>query len=298
MTLQQLRYFAEVARTLHFTRAAQNLYITPSALSVSVSSLEHELKVPLFLRENGRNVVLTRYGEALLPMAEDAIKCFENIETSMHDMRDPLSGVVNISYSYLNGYRFVPKMFSKFREENGFRDISLNFEINHTITHFEDDVAAGNLDLAFSCTPHTEGLTVVPFARQELYVMLSVHHPLADRESLTIDDIAGETLIGYDQNRNLDRRINEMFRVCGLKPNIENYQIDWFVQLSLVALGKGIAILPTLPFENDLIRAVRLDHPLHIRDVYMMWASSGKLPPVVEYVRDYCLNFFSEPPLI
>ena len=54
MTIQQLIYFREVANTLHFTKAAQRLYVTTSALSYAISSLERELGVPLFCEGNGK----------------------------------------------------------------------------------------------------------------------------------------------------------------------------------------------------------------------------------------------------
>lgn len=298
MTLQQLIYFKEVAETLHFTKAAQNLYVSQSALSYAISGLEHQLGVPLFVRESGKNVALTSFGQALLPMAEKAIKNFDEIEDAIQKIRNPMSGIVNIAYSYINGNRFIPKMFSKFNDDNAFKEISISFEINHSRTHFEDDVALGNLDLAFSCTPETEGLTVVPFARQELFVVMPPNHPLSGRERVTVDDIKNDVLLGYDQNRNLDRRVHEIFRSCGLKPNIDNYAHDWSEQLSLISLGMGIGIMPRLPFEPGLVKEVPLDHPLHTRDIYMMWANNRELPAAVRYVRDYCLTFYKEPPLV
>ncbi len=298
MTVQQLIYFREVARTLHFTKASQNLYVTQSALSYSISGLERELDVPLFIRESGKRVRLTSFGDALLPLVDQAICCFDEIESTIKKLRNPMSGVVNIAYSYINCSKFVPRMFSRLRVNDQFKDISVNFEINHSNTHFENDVANGRLDLAFSCTPSTAGLEVVPFAKQELYVMVACDHPFAVRDSVTIEDLADEVLIGYDKGRNLDRQVNEMFYSRGFKPNTDIYVDEWSALFSLVALGKGISIFPMISFEPGLIRAVPLDHPMHVRDVYMMWAANRKLPPAVEYVRDYCLSFYDEPPVI
>lgn len=298
MTLQQLIYFREVAETLHFTKAAQNLYITQSALSYAIAALETELSVPLFIRENGKNIRLTSFGNVLLPLAEKTIDGFRDIEETIRMLRNPLSGVVSIAYSFINCNRFIPKMFSAFSTLPQFEELSVNFEINHKRIHFENDVVLGNIDLAFSCTKFTEGLEVMPFAKQELFVMLPPQHPFASRDKLTVEDISSEILIGYDQGRNLDTWIQKMFAAHGLKPNYEKYSLDWVEQLSQVSLGKGLAILPTLPFEPELVAKVPLDDEMHIRDIYMMWAANRKLPPAVEYVRDCCLNFFDKPPLV
>lgn len=62
MNLSQLNYFKKLAEVLHYTRAAQELFITQPTLSGAISSLEKELGAPLFER-NGRSVLLTPYGE-------------------------------------------------------------------------------------------------------------------------------------------------------------------------------------------------------------------------------------------
>ncbi len=298
MTIQQLTYFVEVAETLHFTKAAQKLYITQSTLSYAISSLEHELNVPLFVRESGKRIALTSFGTELLPMAKEVLNGISNIESRMQALCSPFGGIVNVAYSYINGSRFLPKMFSDLARKPQFQDISINFEVNHKRTHFEDDVARGNLDLAFSCTKETEGLESRPFARQQLYVMLPPYHPLAQKADVTVEEIAGEVLIGYDKSRNLDKWITEMFRRHGLHPNTDRYAEDWVEQLSQVSLGKGIAILPMLPFEPGTLCAVPLRDEMQTREVYMMWAAGKKLSPTVEYVRDCCLDYYPEPPLV
>ena len=62
MNLSQLRYFRKLAQVQHFTRAAEELFITQPALSNSIKQLEGELGIPLF-EQHGRNVRLTKFGK-------------------------------------------------------------------------------------------------------------------------------------------------------------------------------------------------------------------------------------------
>ncbi len=73
MELSQLAYFRAVARTEHFTRAAEELHITQPSLSKAIANLEGELGVPLFDRE-GKRVRLNPYGAAFLERVEQ-ISC-------------------------------------------------------------------------------------------------------------------------------------------------------------------------------------------------------------------------------
>lgn len=297
MTLQQLIYFKKVAETLHFTKAAQSLYITQSALSYSISSLERELDVPLFVRESGKSISLTSFGKALVPLADEAIANFNNINETIAKLRNPMSGIVNIAYSYINGHRFVPQMFSELTSLPQFSEIIINFDINHRRKHFEQNVLDGEFDIAFSCTPYTEGLKTVPFAKQELFAVLPCNHALASLDKLTLEEIADETFYIYDRNRNLDKWTQEMFRQHGLKINAE-YCEEWMEAMSKVSLGKGVAISPYVPFDDSIVHRVQLDDPMRYRDVYIMWPENRKLSHAVEYVRNCCLNFYDKPPLV
>ena len=292
MTLQQLLYFREVAESLSFTHAAQTLYVTQSTLSHSIMALERELGVPLLVRQSGKKVSLTNFGAALMPLASQVLAEVENIEDTMNRMRNPLTGVVNVAFSYINCWRLVPQMLAGFnRDQLSAGDISINVVVNHKRRNFEDEVVQGDIDIAFSCLSAQEGLETVPFVKQQLYVALSPMHPLSEKTSLTVEDIADEPLIGYHQGRNLDRWIYSMYDQYALRPNMVNYAEDWSEQLIFAALGKGIAIMPLVPTEQGSVNFVPLDDPMSVRTVYIMWAGNRQLPPAVEYVRDYCLEY-------
>lgn len=295
MTLQQIYYFLEIAKTRHFTKAAENLYVSQSALSHSVQAMEREVGAPLFIREKrGRNVDLTIYGKALLPYCEQAVSAVENGMKTVEQLRNPNSGVVSIVYSYINCERLIPDIFNDFYEENDFHDITVQFTVNHEKINVEKEVLAGNADLGFTSTSQYEGLESVPIAEQELVVMLPKKHKLAGSTSVRLEDIQEETLISYYPGSNLYNWINSMYQESGIHANMEEEYSDWSSWMSYVALGQGVAIAPPMPVNKDLIAVVPLDHPMKKRKIYMFWKPDKHMASAVEYVRNYCINWSKE----
>ena len=107
MNLSQLNYFKKLAEVLHYTRAAQELFITQPTLSGAISSLEKELGAPLFER-NGRSVLLTPYGEVFyehvclaLPAIDDGVAAVSAPSSSAMYRLHPDTGSVVSSTSLL-----------------------------------------------------------------------------------------------------------------------------------------------------------------------------------------------------
>lgn len=292
MKIQQLIYFREVAVTLHFTKAADNLFVSQSSLSHAIQSLEEELGVPLFIRKNGRKVNLSPYGETLLPYAEHVMETMENAQNAIKQLQNPVSGIVKVAFSYVNGISLIPSLFRDFRNDNRNVDIDIRFSVNNMRTRFEEELLTGGIDLAFSCTSSYKGLEVLPIAKQELVVMLPAGHPLASRKSLTVEDIKDEVMIGYDRNWNMSNWIDALFAEHGYKPDIVAFLSDWPSQMAHIAIGTGIAILPRIPVDPALISIVPLDDPKKYRDVYMLWNPEHTPSPAVEFVKNYCMNYF------
>lgn len=291
MTLQQIKYFIEVSRTKNFTQASQNLFVSQPSLSHSIRVLEKELDVPLFVRSNGKKVTLTSYGKNFLPYCQQVLMNLDDGKNFIQQMRNPMSGIVNISYSYINGCSLVPSIFNQFYKENNYSELSIKFKVNHSYAKFEKDVQSGNADLAFACTQFYEGLNVIPIAKQELVLMLPINHPLAKEKKLPLEAIKDEPILYYYKDSNLYHWIKKMFQYSNLKTDIETDSKDWSSQISYVSLGLGISISPRLPVDPALISVVEIDHPLNYRNIYMLWAKDRKLTNATEYVRQYCINY-------
>lgn len=294
MTLQQIIYFIEVANTCHFTQAAQNLYVSQSALSYSVQALERELGIELFTRASGKKVTLTQYGKELLPFCEQALKKLQEGQEKIDQMKNPMSGIVNIVYSYTNCHSLIPSIFNDFYAHNNYEDITVRFEVNHRKARYEETILSGENDLAFACTKSFDGIESIPIAKQELVLMMPVNHPLAGRDTVSIQEIKDENIIWYYRGSNLYRWIERMYELEGLKPNFTTDLADWSAQMAHISLGMGITISPRVPVDSQFITLAKIDSPLNMRNIYMLSSKDKMRTPAVEYVRQYCLDWSRE----
>ncbi|MBP5239028.1 MAG: LysR family transcriptional regulator [Oscillospiraceae bacterium] len=296
MTLQQLIYFREVAKTCHFTRAAENLFVSQSSLSHSVQELESEIGAPLFLRKNGKKISLTKYGECFLEYVERALAEIENGQKALQLMISPNgTGTVNIAYTYINGESIVPDFLEAFYQRPESKAIFIHSVVNHGGKGFiEEAISSCQADLAFSCASFEDSRHIVSerIAAQELFAALPAAHPLAEREVISLRELQNENVIMYAGAMNLYEHVVSMFKSEGINPNFVDGVTDWTVQLREVAQGAGIAILPKIHVDPCRIRFVKISSAHNIRDVYLLSPADRKLSPSAEYVRKKCIEYF------
>ena len=114
LNLFYLRYFVKLAHVGHYTKAAEQLCITQPSLSHAIGQLETELGVPLF-EKNGRNTVLTSFGEEFLNCAENALR---TLDSGVESLKRSAQGAGTIRLGFLRvlGIQWLPSLARKFLE--------------------------------------------------------------------------------------------------------------------------------------------------------------------------------------
>lgn len=116
MKLEQLRVFLAVAEHLHFTRAADSLYITQPAVSASIQTLEEEYGVKLFHRI-GRHIELTDAGEMLQIEAQKILDQVELTAQGLRELNDLQRGGLKVGSSLTVGNYWLPHKISHFKQQ-------------------------------------------------------------------------------------------------------------------------------------------------------------------------------------
>ncbi|MEU1268116.1 LysR family transcriptional regulator [Streptomyces sp. NPDC005799] len=192
--VRDLRYFVTVAEELHFTRAAERLYVSQPALSKQIRALERQLGVQL-LRRDRQGVELTPAGAELLPHARRVIEAWAEGASAMREARTALRSTLVVGMSTSPGRGgLLPAIRSRFTAAHPGATVRLRQ------VSWEDPTAGladGEADVAFVWLPLPDqeryAWTVV--AEEPRLVALPDTHPLAARPEIDFADLADEPFL-------------------------------------------------------------------------------------------------------
>ncbi|MFC9557029.1 LysR substrate-binding domain-containing protein [Rhodococcus sp. NPDC056960] len=188
---RRLRHFVAVAETLHFTRAAESLYVSQQGLSRSITELEHDVGVPLLTRTT-RAVELTDAGRAFLRSAREALVVLDAGVADAHRAHSRMSGVLRIGFFAASALELTPLIISEFRT----RHPSVSPQIrSYDLTDPSCGLRSGETDVAFLRLPIdlTDLGTEVLFT-EPLAIGMTGSHPLAARDYIAVSDLQDQVI--------------------------------------------------------------------------------------------------------
>ena len=258
MTLTQLRYFCVTAEVLHYTRAADLLYISQPSLSYALNKLEKELGMPLFHKQ-GKQITLTRYGEEFLPYAKRALSELSKGQDRLKELHAPSAGIINLGYIYSVSFSVLPSFVDRFYAEFKSRQTAFRFHQGMAGILIEQ-LLNGSLDLLIAGKPDIDSIEYLPVASQELYLAVPASHRLALNTYVTLSDITGEQFISITHDAIIYRELADKFKRAGFTPNIV-FEADEYSSIAAsVTTGAGVAIVPKLPIlDNFNLKLIPFD---------------------------------------
>lgn len=262
MELRHLRYFVAVAEELHFTRAAERLGIGQPPLSQQIQQLERELGARLF-RRLSRGVALTEVGAIFLADARTtlaaAARAMDNARRAARGELGSLHIGFTVSASF---HPFVPRVILQFRETHP--EVTLTLREGNSAEMLLA-VREGRLDLAIVRPPSRfyEQLELEALFDEDMLIVLSDHHPLSARASLTLAELAHENFVLYARQTGpgLFDAIVAACRQSGFSPNVTQEAPQMSSTINLVAAGLGVSIVPAAirSFRPEGVRYIPID---------------------------------------
>jgi LysR family transcriptional regulator for metE and metH len=250
MELFQLRTFCEVAETLNFTKAAQRLNLTQSAVSHQIRTLEHDLGEPLFIRAK-RGVKLSEAGIVALDHArrilDEADSLKERLAGGEHT---PVGRVRAAAATQAIVHLFAP-LFESFMRTHPWVEVS--FRSTASTDQTIADIQSGTADVGFASLPvYSPALQVQELFHDELVAVVGHAHRLAGRPLVTLDELLAERFILFERGNSVRRATDEFFGRVGGEPRTALESNDTaFIKL-MVERGFGISLLPAWAVRDEV----------------------------------------------
>lgn len=287
LNLQLLEQFTALARTKNFTRAAEELHLSQSALSRAIQKLEDQLGQPVFERKP-REVVLTELGELLLERAKHILQLMEDTFSELSEAGR--RGRIRLGAIPTIAPYFLPGLLSSFAKKHP--DISVIVQ-EDTTENLIKRCNHGEIDLAILALPLlAKNLEVEPLFDEELLLVVPVGHPLAASKSVAIDAVEHFPFVMLNEAHCLTDNIASFCRRKAVQPVTVERTSQLATVQELVALGHGVSIVPAMARKIDtseqrIYRSFTGEKPQ--RTIAMMWNSyrfqSKAVKALMEHLR-------------
>lgn len=240
VTLKQLRYLVVVAQTGSLAAAAEELFVSQTAVSLALTQLEAALGAPLAIRRKSKGSVLTPAGETVAARARRILKETAELSSAVGELQDDLSGTLRVGCYRAYSSRIVPEMIQYFAEKHPNVDIAFD---EGSSMELQEKMLDGTLDACFILRGH-----VVSHSAFELIapvvpkVLLSANHPLAAQEKVSFTDLADLPAVLSDV-KPAGTLVEAMIRSMGFEPDVRWRSSSTETIRSLVGRGLAYSVL-------------------------------------------------------
>lgn len=288
MELHQIRAFLAVAEELHFGRAAKKLHMAQPPLSRAIQRLEHELNAPLFIRST-RTVQLTPAGEALLVPARDILDACRRSVLAVASVGKGETGLVRVAFAGVSSHVMVGKLAKRVRETHPGIEIQL-YSSNFALPAM-DKVNSGAMEVGlgrWNFIPASLESRIV--ANERLVIALHEGHPLSQRPSLLMSDLAGQPFVTLPLHPGaiLHDFLHRLANGAGYAPEIVQVAPDSQTLMALVAAEIGVALtVSSVPenFQYPGVVFLPLDDPAEPIQLRLVWHKDNSSPALREVLR-------------
>ncbi|CAM5785810.1 LysR family transcriptional regulator [Castellaniella caeni] len=286
ITLRQLRAFTALARTGGFTRAAESLHITQSALSGLIKELETQLGVRLVDRST-RRIHLSEVGQEFHAVATQVLRDLDNAVENINNLKRLRRGVVRIAAPQLMASTLIPEVIAGFRE--AYPDIRIRL-MDCAVENAIGQVLRGEADISIG--PQRQGLADLdadPLFDLPFMAVFPRGHPLEAKKRLGWADLVPYPLIAL-QGQFTERLALDLNQASmqSIRPAHE----VTFMSTALSMVSAGLGVTACLPYAQSLVelyglRAQWLHEPEVRRQFFIYSRRHASLSPAAEAFVQY-----------
>jgi DNA-binding transcriptional LysR family regulator len=242
--IRDLEYFLACGRAGSFTAAAREVHIVQSAMSSAIARLEHELGVPLFDR-SVTPVTVTEHGAALQPAAQRVLDAVQAARDEVAAVSGQVRGTVILGCTLSTGPLDLGAVLADLRD----RHPGIVIQLRQSLTGSAGNLRAvldGSMDIALTAgiadrgTGRPRGVVLSPLVSEALVFVCPADHPLSRRPSVTVADLAEETILRFPPGWGVRDTVD---RVLGPDPTAIEIA-DYALMIKLIQGRFGTTLMP------------------------------------------------------
>jgi LysR family transcriptional regulator, transcriptional activator of the cysJI operon len=280
MHIETLKVFCDLVDLQSFSLAAERNFITQSAVSQQIRSLEERFKRRLLERVRGRREIkLTAAGEVFYRESKNVLVAYEQLNESLRGLVGKIGGTVKVATVYSVGLHEMPAKVGEFMSK--FPSAKIDLEYSRT-TKVVRDVLSGSVELGVLAFPEPRrGLTVVQMPAHRLVLICPPEHKFAKRAQVKTSELNGMDFVLFERDTPTRKATDRILKAHGVEvkkvaefDNIETIK-------RAVQVGFGLAILPqpsiTDELRNGQLAVVKLAEKDWTRPVGVIYRSDRNL---------------------
>lgn len=269
------RYIAlqKIVELGSFSKAAQVLGYTQSAMSQTIASLEDELSIKL-LHRHRTGAKLTIEGAELYPYVERTIFNYLAMQEKAKEIRGLETGVIRMGTLASISAHWMPGLIREFREQYP----KVEFVIHQgDYTSIQEWIKTGAIDFGFVSPKAVSDIETIMLKEGAMLAVLPEGHPLAEEQIIPLSRLRNEQFILLEEGHYYEPL--EAFREIGIKPNIKYTIHDDYAIMTMVEAGLGVSILAELVLHRTNYKiALRSTDPPIFRQIAIGYKDKSSLP--------------------
>ena len=291
LNLRQLYIFQVVGRHLSFSRAAEELYLSQPAVSQHIRQLEDYFSVKLF-DQVGKQVVLTEAGSYLMNSAQQIFHQVDEIHETMRDLKTLRRGSLTVTADTSAGVYVVPPLLGWFHRARPLVNIKLEVVNRRTVLQ---RLLLDETDLAVMGYPEpSPSLIAAPFADNNLVVIASSDHPLADRTEISLQEFTEEPFLIREPGSGTRITLERFTATHGIALNVTMELGNNSAIKEAVAAGLGISVVSeasvSLELQAKKLITLPVKHFPIVRQWFVVHSAQRTLSPLAESFRSTLLK--------
>ena len=284
MEMQQVRYFVALARTLNFTRAAEQCNVSQPALTRAIQQLEHELGGPLFHRERN-NTHLSELGRMMLPYLESVEASTQAAKLAAQSAKKIENITLTLGAMCTIGPQLIAELIVRFQAEHPDVEVRvIDGEAHAMIAALEK----GDLHISIVGLPDEmpDTLHQVPIFSERFVIVLPPGHPWEKKNAVRVAELNGEPYVGRS-NCEVFQMVTEDFARRGVstKKVFSSPRDDWVQKM--IKAGLGFGFFPEYCVTDPDLVVRPLIEPGYSRTIYLATVRGRPHSPAIgAFVRE------------